>query len=297
MKNILVVLDGSEADELALGQAIELSNYSQGKLQVLMTVYDQIEEMHRYVGFDNFKDVKQAILDDSETKLRRLTDRFNLKFSSSMAWGKRWSRPAVDKSKRMKADLVIKVSGDQQSRISKILRTPEDWNLLRDLQCPLWLVNSNRTPLERVVVAINALAESPEHRALDQRVIAAAQDMAQALDLKLQLVTVMPDFSSMALATAYVPPVPGQAILWEDTGEKFRARCQEVLDDQAKALSIEAETIVLGGRVDRELAEQVGNNALLVLGSAADRGLAGKLIGNTAEKVLHYLATDLLIVH
>ena len=297
MENILVVLDGSDADDLALGQAAELINFSQGKLHVLMTVYDQIEEMHKYVGFDNFKDVKQRILDDAEKKLRLLTDRFNLNFSSSMAWGKRWSRPAVDKSKRMGGDLVIKVSGDQQSRISKIFRTPEDWNLLRDLKCPLWLVNNNRQPLDRVVVAVNALAESVEHRDLDQRVIEVGYNMARALNLRLQLVTVMPDLSSMALATAYVPPVPGQAILWEDRGEELSARCQEVLESQAKALPTAAETLVLSGRVDLELADLVGDSALLVLGSAAERGLAGKFIGDTAEKFLHYLATDLLIVH
>jgi nucleotide-binding universal stress UspA family protein len=101
----------------------------------------------------------------------------------------------------------------------------------------------------------------------------------------------------MALATAYVPPVPGQAILWEDRGEELSARCQEVLESQAKALPTAAETLVLSGRVDLELADLVGDSALLVLGSAAERGLAGKFIGDTAEKVLHYLATDLLIVH
>jgi nucleotide-binding universal stress UspA family protein len=34
-----------------------------------------------------------------------------------------------------------------------------------------------------------------------------------------------------------------------------------------------------------------------VIGSAANRGLAGKFIGNSSEKVLRYLKADMLVVH
>ena len=54
---------------------------------------------------------------------------------------------------------------------------------------------------------------------------------------------------------------------------------------------------MLTGQVERELAELVGDSSLLVIGSAANRGLAGKFIGNTSEKVLHYLTSDMLVVH
>ena len=61
MENILVVLDGSDKDQLAMQQAVALTDHNQAKLRVLMTVYDQIEEMHKYIGFDNYRDRKSVV--------------------------------------------------------------------------------------------------------------------------------------------------------------------------------------------------------------------------------------------
>ena len=87
MENILVVLDGSSSDEHVLGQAIQLAASDSGDIHLFMRVYDSIEELNRYVGFDNYREVKQSILDEAEVKLRRLTDKFGDQFSSTMHWG------------------------------------------------------------------------------------------------------------------------------------------------------------------------------------------------------------------
>jgi nucleotide-binding universal stress UspA family protein len=53
--------------------------------------------------------------------------------------------------------------------------------------------------------------------------------------------------------------------------------------------------------VDVELADAVGESGTLVIGSAAARKLAakvaGKLFGNTSEKVIHHARGDVLVVH
>jgi nucleotide-binding universal stress UspA family protein len=60
---------------------------------------------------------------------------------------------------------------------------------------------------------------------------------------------------------------------------------------------VQAAVKVLTGQVESELAEVVASSSLLVIGSAANRGLAGKFLGNTSEKILHYLTSDMLVVH
>ena len=53
--------------------------------------------------------------------------------------------------------------------------------------------------------------------------------------------------------------------------------------------------------MDVELADAVGDTGALVIGSAAARKLAakvaGKLFGNTSEKVIHHVRGDVLVVH
>jgi len=298
MENILAVLDGSDADEQAVAQAVKIIDRTEGRLHLLMTVYDQIEEMHKYVGFDNYKDIKQSLLDRAETKLRLLTDQFNVNFSSSMTWGKRWYLPVVDKARKMEADLIIKVVGDRHSRLVDFLQTPEDWRLLRDASCPLWLISDQNADIQEVIAAVSTLDESPEHRALDERVIGQAQRLAGALSKPLWVVSVLPDFNAMAVPMAYVPPVPGQSVLWHETAAEAKARSQQKLELMLDRLRVQPDRIeMLTGRVDRALAETVDTHGLLVIGSAANRGLAGKFIGNSSEKVLRYLKADMLVVH
>ncbi len=121
--------------------------------------------------------------------------------------------------------------------------------------------------------------------------------MSEALDLPLELVSVIPNFSAATVATAYVPPLPGQSILWHENAQQALANAEEQLNNHCAELRVQAEVKVLTGQVERELAELVGDSSLLVIGSAANRGLAGKFIGNTSEKVLHYLTSDMLVVH
>ena len=297
MDNILVVLDGSDRDQLVMEQAVALTSHNQAKLRVLMTVYDQIEEMHKYIGFDNYRDIKQALLDEAETHLRLLTDRYNVHFSSNMVWGKRWNKSVVDTANSMQADLIIKVAGNRQSGIAKLFHTPEDWHLLRDASCPIWMVNGEGQGLEKVFAAVGTLDESREHGLLGKKVILKARSMAEALNLPLELVSVIPDFSAANLATAYVPPLPGQSVLWHESAQQVLANTEEQLNNLCAELRVQASVKVLTGQVERELAELVGDSSLLVIGSAANRGLAGKFIGNTSEKVLHYLTSDMLVVH
>lgn len=297
MENILVVMDGSDTDEMLLNQALELVEDGETDIHILMSVYDQVEELHKYVGFDNYPEVKQAILDDAEIKLRVLTDKFADRFSSNMAWGKRWHEPVLQEAQNIDADLIIKVAG-KQSWLSEVLRTPEDWQLLRQASCPVWLLNAPRQPIDKVIAAVSTLDESPEHSALGARVIVQAEALAASLNVPLKVVAVIPDWNASRAAMAYVPPIPAQTVFLGDIGAQALQESRERLVALLERLDIDADKAeVRAGTLTLEIIDAVGDQGLLVIGSAAHRGLAGKFIGNSAEKVLHHLKADMLIVH
>ncbi len=302
MKNSLVVLDGSSSDEHVLGQAVQLATASGGDLHLFMTVYDPIEELNRYVGFDNYREVKQAILDDAEVKLRRLTDKFGDHFSSTMHWGRRWHFSVVAEAERLGADLIIKAV-HRHSRLAEFLHTPEDWHLLRDSSCPVWLVNDTAEHIDKVVAAFSTLEETEEHRALGERVLEQARDLATALGTELHVVSVVPDWLHSQTIIGPMPGMPGQfPTVLADLGEQALERAEEILEDTLDRLHISADiTEVRSGFVDIELAEAVGDRGALVIGSAAARKMSGKvadkLFGNTSEKVIHHVRGDVMVVH
>ena len=302
MKNSLVVLDGSDSDEQVLGQAVQLATASGGDVHLFMTVYDPIEELNRYVGFDNYHDVKQAILDDAEVKLRRLTDKFGDHFSSTIHWGRRWHTNVIAEAKKLSADLIIKAV-HRHSRLAEFLQTPEDWHLLRDSSCPVWLVNDTTEHIDKVVAAFSTLEESAEHRALGERVLKKACDLATALGTELQVISVVPDWLHSQSILGPVPGMPGQfPAALAGLGEQAIDRAEEILSDTLRRLHIDADaTEVRCGFVDIELADAVDDRGALVIGSAAARHLstriAGKLFGNTSEKVIHHVRGDVFVVH
>lgn len=302
MKNILVILDGSDSDEHVLGQALQVARLNDSDIHLFMVVYDSIEELNRYVGFDNYAEVKQAILDEAEVKLRVLTDKFGGEFSSTMHWGRRWHFSVVVESKKMKADLIVKAV-HRHSRIAEFLHTPEDWHLLREASCPVWLVNDTAEKIDKVVAAFSTLEETPEHRQLGERVVLKARDLAKALDVELHVVSVIPDWLNSQAVISPVPAMPGQfPYVLSDLGEEALEQAEKILNDSLDQIGVVADvTEVRTGFVDTEMADAVGSNGVLVIGSAAARSLPGKvaarLFGNTSEKVIHHAQGDVLVVH
>ena len=302
MKNILVVLDGSESDEHVLNQAVKVADARGSDIRLFMIVYDSIEELNRYVGFDNYAEVKQAILDEAEVKLRVLTDKFGDRFSSTMHWGRRWHFSVVVEARNMSADLIVKAV-HRHSRIAEFLHTPEDWHLLREASCPVWLVNDSTDKINKVVAAFSTLEETPEHRQLGERVVFKARDLAVALGVELHVISVIPDLLNSQAMIAPVPAMPGQfPYVLADMGEEALERAQQILSESLARIAVEADVSeVRTGFVDTEMADAVGATGVLVIGSAAARSIPGKvaakLFGNTSEKVIHHAHGDVLVVH
>ena len=302
MKNILVVLDGSESDQHVLNQAVKVADARGSDIRLFMIVYDSIEELNRYVGFDNYAEVKQAILDEAEVKLRVLTDKFGDRFSSTMHWGRRWHFSVVVEARNMSADLIVKAV-HRHSRIAEFLHTPEDWHLLREASCPVWLVNDSTDKINKVVAAFSTLEETPEHRQLGERVVLKARDLAAALGVELHVISVIPDLLNSQAMIAPVPAMPGQfPYVLADMGEEALERAQQILSESLARIAVEADvTEVRTGFVDTEMADAVGATGVLVIGSAAARSIPGKvaakLFGNTSEKVIHHAHGDVLVVH
>ena len=302
MKNILVVLDGSESDEHVLNQAVKVADARGSDIRLFMIVYDSIEELNRYVGFDNYAEVKQAILDEAEVKLRVLTDKFGDRFSSTIHWGRRWHFSVVVEARNMSADLIVKAV-HRHSRIAEFLHTPEDWHLLREASCPVWLVNDSTDKINKVVAAFSTLEETPEHRQLGERVVFKARDLAAALGVELHVISVIPDLLNSQAMIAPVPAMPGQfPYVLADMGEEALERAQQILSESLARIAVEADVSeVRTGFVDTEMADAVGATGVLVIGSAAARSIPGKvaakLFGNTSEKVIHHAHGDVLVVH
>jgi|GEM_PF-14348 len=192
---------------------------------------------------------------------------------------------------RERHDLVI-VDANHPARALD----PAVHHLMRKCPCPVWVVRPRPRPsVRRVLAAIDATAADPDHRSLNTQILALAALAMDHLDAELHIVHAWRGTDTMGMQDA--PPSARE----DDPGTGWRDRYRVLLDD-----------IVGGHAIDRSrtrihleegeppvvitnIAERLGVE-LIIMGTVCRTGVAGFLIGNTAERVLQAAQSSVLAV-
>ena len=185
--------------------------------------------------------------------------------------GDDWSARAVGAAARSAASLVFKNSFTHAS-VQRELRPTSDFTLLRLSPCPVLLVKDQHDwHSRRVLAAVNSQSVDDAHTRLNNLVVSLAQNFTDAYGSDVHFVS--------AYADANNPPDAGE--LARRFGVPIehvhvdRGSAAEVIADQARALDAD----------------------LIIIGTVGRSGLKGRVIGNTAEKVLDQTDADVLVVN
>ena len=182
---------------------------------------------------------------------------------------------------------------DPQERITTLIE-----NVLGRAQlqpAAIEVAQRNGHDIPRVLVdvtgaAVDSLDDRPDHQRLSARVFDQAYAMARGFGVPFKVVTVSPDpglsYSLAGALPSYVETTKGLAAQSRQQLEALIQRFGVVCD----------EVLVLRGMADRQLAAAMSGNGLLVIGGCSNRGLKGRLLGNVAERVLHYVDGNILVV-
>ena len=172
-----------------------------------------------------------------------------------------------------------------------------DMELLRKCPCPVLLVrHGSPAPHPQIVAAINASTEETEEQMLNAKIVELSLLMASHLDA-----------SAPMLLQAWAP-VAERTIRSHAAGDQFAvyvedARQRATADLTRLAQSFESRVAGLQSTLRRGKPEDVipefvvaEGIDLVVMGTVARAGIAGMLIGNTAERVLRKLPCSVLTV-
>jgi universal stress protein E len=195
-----------------------------------------------------------------------------------------------------RADLVIAASRSHGT-LRRLLLRNTDWELIRQCPCPLLLVKSPR-PYSgaAVLAAIDPFHTHSKPAALDMRLLEMGQEWARLFEsglhvfhayLPLTSISPMPSGPSVPLA----PPPEVEDAHGELIAREFDRLAQRGgVPPNARHLHMgdtSGELCALARRIKA---------GLLVMGAVSRSGLRRIFIGNTAEKVLDEITTDVLIV-
>jgi universal stress protein E len=185
-------------------------------------------------------------------------------------------------------DLVIKTG----NRTESLFHTPLDYQLVRELKCPVMISTLQKWRAKhRVMVTVDINSKNADQIALNIKALKWASDWAQCQKCELHVAFCI-DIPNAMSELDIVSKDEVLATQEKAINEKLKAFLDEH-DVTCSSISVDAgnPSRVLPSRANGLKAD------LVVLGSVGRKGVKGVLLGNTAEKVMSKLRTDLVVIH
>lgn len=187
-------------------------------------------------------------------------------------WTREWRGAIAPAAARAGADLVVKAASFHSGTGRRLLKT-SDWTLLRNSHCPVYLVkNDGIEDGAKILVAVDMRREDELHNRLNE----------QVLEYGRGLVASIPG-SSLHAVTAY--PNSDNFVYPGDLAERVG-----IENSRAHAIEGSPESVI------PEIAKQIAAS-IVIVGTAARDGIKAAVIGNTVEKVLDAVDSDILTVN
>jgi universal stress protein E len=165
-----------------------------------------------------------------------------------------------------------------------------DWQVVTSSRAPLLIVKSNgRAPYRSIVAAVDPFHAHAKPAALDREILRAAKEAQRRTRAALAALHCYTPVEYFGADLARMAPSDPRLV--DARLEAVRALCVE------EHVSAEAARLVAGAphTVLTDL-QQRGEADLIVMGALARGRFAELVLGNTAERVLHYGNGDVLVV-
>ncbi|MEL7044995.1 MAG: universal stress protein [Pseudomonadota bacterium] len=285
MAKILIVADRS-GTSVATSRGLQLAAKLGLGAEIVAFVYAPLD---RVAGGEAGRlDARQKILDARREEVQARIDKFatdEQRVALKVVWMKDISPWIVKRASSVEFAAVVKTSHDSGS----MTYTSTDWHLLRECPAPILLTAENKWHRTRpVLAALDLDTKKRSKRKLNGQILSTAKTLAEALGVELMLISAIE-----------VPTLLADLDLVEPT--TYTKEHREALLPHLKALAKEhglpeKAFVTKRGPVDKVITSQAAKvrAQLVVMGTVARKGIKAKLLGNTAESVMHHLRTDVL---
>lgn len=286
LTKILVVIEPDSDAQPALDKATQLAKYADSELELMIADYNAYLEDGYYFDPIQAQKLRYEHGDQHIKELEKLAQPLRdqgLVVSVSTAWGNPPYGEIVSRVRDTKPSLVIKGTS-HHSKLSRMVLSNEDWELVRYCPAPLLLVKTKSWDSKPVFIS----SVDPDHvhdkpATLDNKIVGSATSMAAISAGSVHL-----------FHSAWVPPLSGVYPLVADAKSEDKK-----LTDLAKAHDVcESNCHWTDQNIVKALpsiAEEL-NASCVVMGAISRSRFDRILIGNTAEKVLDRLECDVLII-
>ena len=174
-----------------------------------------------------------------------------------------------------------------------------DWQLIRNLECPLWFVKPSEWKEPPVIVAaVDPVNNEGEPADFDRNIVKRAQEIGERCDGKLLLFHTYQRLEEIGSRVTW--KFKPEKLPLDELDERIREEHHNAMDALAAECAVPVEAVhQLPGRAHELLPTFARANgaSLVVMGALARSALKQRIVGSTAARVLDHLPCDVLIVH
>jgi len=308
-KSILYISESSVAQKAALTRAVCLAENNQADLTVIEVVPDVTENVGKLPAGATSAKLQAAMVNQRRKELESLVAPYQQRISIRLdvLVGKTYLE-AIRAVIRNKHDLLIKPA--ESPRFMKRIFGSDDMHLLRKCPCPVWLMRKDeKSSCARILAAVDFN--------LDMRDASTSVDLGlnqEILDLSSSIA--LPDLAELHFVHVWDAPAEMMIRSWSDNpdeagisyveGERLRhGRALSRFREQLMLLigkeafdHLSPQYHLLRGAASKVIPHTARRLKvdLVVMGTVARTGIAGLIIGNTAEAILEQLQCSVLAV-
>ncbi len=282
IKHILAVVNHTDDGEIVLQKAEQIAKASGAGIRAIKVIYEALHPSTTD-DFERNEVLKKRLITTEETMLELLLspilESTSLEVDSAVLWRKHEFQGIIDAATELAADLIEKSTNHP---VPEVIRTPQDWHLLRDTDVPVMLVKPLTWKSQPLVVAAIDIAD-PDQEELSERILRAADQMRRTLDGQLYLVNAFPGISQFTVQ------------MRQTVGDEITNK----LSDLARKTGIEPEQIYAAEGTPHVALERLVDDKdaeILIMGTSQRHGPSGLVLGNTSEAILHHVNSDVLVL-
>jgi universal stress protein E len=296
LNNILVVIDPTSGDsQPSLERATWLAKRANSAVELLLCEYNSALDGGYFFDGPAQQKARESLLENRKTWLNTLAQPLRdagISVSIEARWGKPLHTMILQRVNEVNPDLVLR-DAHSHGLLQRLFLNNTCWQLIRQCPVPLWLVRDSEWKGQRICAAVDPAHSSDSTAALDHLLVKSTAALAKMLGMQADYIhSYAPLPRTMVfdteLVVAYDQYVERSAKHHSDAFEKLMV---DYPNEKANRHLLE-------GFPEETIPEFIKehNIDLLVMGAVSRGNLENALIGNTAERVLEAVQTDLLVI-
>ncbi|WP_028865069.1 universal stress protein [Psychromonas aquimarina] len=290
MAKILVILEQEQESKCALDRAIDIAKITGADIHVLIYCYENLSWMNDVFDMIENLRIKDQLIQEKEAWWQKYITAYSntISITHEVIWEKYFVDAVLTHCEQHEYDFYVK----KGRRSESFLHTPSDWLLLRESKIPSYIAAEQQTSNDgkSVLLALDLMASSQEKQKLNQKLLTFGFDFAEKMSLAIHC------------CFAISPP----RILTDIGPDKAQEYCKKIealacknANSLLEEFNIPPENIHIKIGAPYEVIDSIScqhHASVVIIGSMGKKLLAGKVIGNTCEEVLHVTKKDMIVL-